>query len=84
MSDETGKKADSRLDSNAPMNETSVEPAEISAPPPVKSPRATQLFDESVSADGKLRPHYAKFFGSLEKIGAGELERRWEIGRAHV
>src|ERR1039458_9600328 len=40
MSDETGKKADSRLDSNAPMNETSVEPEQIAAPPPVKSPRA--------------------------------------------
>ena len=70
MSDETGQKADSRLDSTAPMNETSVEPAEIFAPPPVKNPRAAQLFDESVAADGKLRPHYAKFFASLEQIGA--------------
>ena len=26
---------------------------------------------------GKLRPHYAKFFASLEQIGTGELERRW-------
>ncbi len=84
MSDETGKKPDSRLDSTAPMNETSVEPPEISAAPPVKNQRAAQLFDESVAADGKLRPHYAKFFGSLEQIGAGELERRWENGRRLV
>ncbi len=84
MSDETGKKADSRLDSTAPMNETSVEPAEIPAAPPAKSPRAAQLFDESVAADGKLRSHYAKFFASLEQIGPGELGRRWETGRRLV
>jgi len=45
MSDETGKKPGSRLDSTAPMNETSVEPEPISAPPPAKSQRAAQLFD---------------------------------------
>ena len=84
MSNETGKKADSRLDSPAPMNETSVEPEEISAPPPVKNPRGAQVFDESVWADGSVRPHYAKFFDSLEQIGAGELERRWENGRRLV
>jgi uncharacterized circularly permuted ATP-grasp superfamily protein/uncharacterized alpha-E superfamily protein len=84
MSDETGKKADAHLDSTAPMNEASVEPEQIPAPPPVKSQRAAQLFDESVSADGKLRPYYAKFFNSLEQIGAGELERRWENARRLV
>jgi len=66
------------------MNEMSVEPEAISAPPPVESRRAAPLFDESVSADGALRPHYAKFFGSLEKIGAAERERRWENSRRLV
>ena len=63
------------------MNETSVEPEKIPAPPPAASPRAAQLFDESVAADGTLRPHYAKFFSSLEPVGAVELERRWENSR---
>jgi uncharacterized circularly permuted ATP-grasp superfamily protein/uncharacterized alpha-E superfamily protein len=66
------------------MSETSVEFGEISALPLAKSPRAVQLFDESVAADGRLRPHYAKFFSSLEQIGAGELERRWKNGRRLV
>jgi uncharacterized circularly permuted ATP-grasp superfamily protein/uncharacterized alpha-E superfamily protein len=66
------------------MNETSVEPDKLSAPPPAKNQRVAQLFDESVSADGKLRPHYAKFFSSLEQIGTGELERRWENARRLV
>ena len=66
------------------MNETSVEQEKIHAPPPVPSPRAAQLFDESVATGGALRPHYAKFFGSLEQVGAGELERRWENARRLV
>ena len=37
-----------------------------------------------MAADGALRPHYAKFFGSLEQIGAAELERRWENSRRLV
>ena len=66
------------------MNEASVEPEQISAPSPVKSQRVAQLFDESAAAGGKLRPHYAKFFGSLEQVGPNELERRWENSRRFV
>ena len=84
MSDETRKKSGSRLDSSPPMHATSVEPQKISAPPTVEDPRAAQLFDESVAADGAVRPHYAKFFNSLESVGAGELERRWENSKRLV
>jgi uncharacterized circularly permuted ATP-grasp superfamily protein/uncharacterized alpha-E superfamily protein len=84
MSDETGKNADSRLDSTAPMNETSVEPEPVAAPPPVENPRPERLFDESAAADGQLRPHYAKFFNSLDQISAAELHRRWENARRLV
>ncbi len=84
MSDEARINDGSRLDSTAPMNETSVEPEQIPEPPPAKSPRAAKLFDESVAADGTLRPHYAKFLGSLEQVGAAELERRWENSRRLV
>ena len=66
------------------MNETSVEPEKTAAPPPVENLRAAKLFDESVAADGALRPHYAKFFSSLEQTGATELARRWENSRRLV
>jgi len=66
------------------MNEISIAPDARAAPPPAESRRAAPLFDESVSADGARRPHYAKFFGSLEKIGAAERERRWENSRRLV
>jgi uncharacterized circularly permuted ATP-grasp superfamily protein/uncharacterized alpha-E superfamily protein len=35
-------------------------------------------FDELMSADGCLRPHYAKFFQTLEHLGDAELKRRRE------
>ena len=66
------------------MNETSVEPEKTAAPPPVENLRAAKLFDESVADDGALRPHYAKFFSSLEQTGATELARRWENSRRLV
>jgi len=84
MSDDARKKTGSRLDSTPPMNETSVEPEKTAAPPPVENLRAAKLFDESVADDGALRPHYAKFFSSLEQTGATELARRWENSRRLV
>ncbi len=84
MSDETRKKIGSRLDSDAAMNDTSVEAKNSSAPPPVEKPGGAQLFDESLAGDGALRPHYAKFFDSLEQIGAAERGRRWENARRLV
>jgi uncharacterized circularly permuted ATP-grasp superfamily protein/uncharacterized alpha-E superfamily protein len=35
-------------------------------------------FDELMSADGRLRPHYAKFFQTLGHLGDAELKRRRE------
>ena len=84
MSDETRKKIGSRLDSDAAMNDTSVEAKNSAAPPPVEKPGGAQLFDESLAGDGALRPHYAKFFDSLEQIGAAERGRRWENARRLV
>lgn len=66
------------------MNEMSVEPEKISAPPPVESRPAAPLFDESAAGDGAPRPHYAKFFDSLNRISPAERERRWHNSRRLV
>lgn len=34
--------------------------------------------DELKASDGRVRPHWAKFFEQLEALGPEELERRWE------
>ena len=84
MFDESRKPAGSRLDSTPPMNETSVEPEKIAAPLLAENLRTAQLFDESAAGDGALRPHYAKFLDSLNRISPVEQGRRWENSRRLV
>ncbi|HEV2455602.1 MAG TPA: circularly permuted type 2 ATP-grasp protein [Verrucomicrobiae bacterium] len=41
-------------------------------------PRTESAFDELMSADGQIRPHYTKLFETLEHLGDAELKRRRE------
>lgn len=41
-------------------------------------PRTESAFDELMSADGQIRPHYTKLFETLEHLGEAELKRRRE------
>ena len=84
MSDETRKQAVSRLDSAVPMNETVIHPEAVSEPPPLHDWPAAQLFDESLTPEGALRPHYTKLFDALEQLGSVERNRRWENARRLV
>ncbi|MGE5755544.1 MAG: circularly permuted type 2 ATP-grasp protein [Planctomycetaceae bacterium] len=38
----------------------------------------TEVFDETLSAEGGLRPHWRAFFEQMDAIGLPELRRRWE------
>src|SRR5262245_38851614 len=38
-------------------------------------------YDETALATGKLRPHWHKFIGALERLGREELASRWEHAR---
>ena len=40
-------------------------------------PRSESAFDELLADDGRVRPHYAKLFHTLEELGEVELKRRW-------
>ena len=67
------------------MNELSVEPEKISPPPLLADyQRTAELFDESLTDAGALRPHYQKFLNSLGQIGEHERLRRWENSRRLV
>ena len=35
-------------------------------------------YDETISADGGLRPHWRPFFDQMDAIGLAELRQRWE------
>jgi uncharacterized circularly permuted ATP-grasp superfamily protein/uncharacterized alpha-E superfamily protein len=64
------------------MSQTAV----ASEPPPQADllatyPRGGPEFDEAVSADGHIRPHYALFAESIRELGATELKRRRESCR---
>src|SRR3954451_16538687 len=41
------------------------------------------LFDETLSPEGGLRPHWRPFFDQMDSIGLPELRRRWE-GAKHL
>ncbi len=66
------------------MNETSVEPEKLSPPLLADYQRTAELFDESLTDAGALRPHYEKFLNSLVQIGETERLRRWENSRRLV
>jgi uncharacterized circularly permuted ATP-grasp superfamily protein/uncharacterized alpha-E superfamily protein len=61
--------------------------AAVATEPPAREdllagyPRGGGAFDEAYSADGKLRPHYARFVQTIEQLGAAELQRRRESCR---
>ena len=55
------------------MQETSTDPALLE-----KYSRNDSSFDELMSAEGRVRPHYTKFFQTLEHLGEAELKRRRE------
>ena len=59
------------------MQETSTEPQKKSALLE-KYSRNESTFDELISTEGRIRPHYAKFFQTLEHLGEAELKRRRE------
>src|SRR3984957_1566682 len=44
-------------------------------------PPGGELFDEAFASDGKMHPHYARFFHALEEIDSTELKHRWESSR---
>jgi uncharacterized circularly permuted ATP-grasp superfamily protein/uncharacterized alpha-E superfamily protein len=46
--------------------------------------RSPGAFDELLTADGKIFPHYAKLLGELEQFGAAELERRADASQRFV
>jgi uncharacterized circularly permuted ATP-grasp superfamily protein/uncharacterized alpha-E superfamily protein len=46
--------------------------------------RSASAFDELLTSDGKVRPHYAKLIGELEELQATELNRRSDTCRRFV
>jgi uncharacterized circularly permuted ATP-grasp superfamily protein/uncharacterized alpha-E superfamily protein len=42
-------------------------------------PRDNSAFDELFDNDGRMRPHYAKWFGALENFSAADLARRADM-----
>ena len=46
--------------------------------------RTPGLFDECLTEEGKVRPHYAGFLDTLSLTGTGELKRRWDNSRRLV
>ena len=58
------------------MHETSTEPRKNPSVLLGKYPSNESAFDELLSADGGVRPHYAKLFQTLEQLGDVELKRR--------
>ncbi len=58
----------------------SYEPTDPHAPPgtdPRSGYEVPAGFDEAIDRNGKSRPHWAKFFGSLQELGPIEMARRW-------
>ncbi|HTR40884.1 MAG TPA: circularly permuted type 2 ATP-grasp protein, partial [Pseudomonadales bacterium] len=58
------------------MRETSTEPRKASSALLEKYSRVEPAFDELLAEGGKVRPHYAKLFQTLEELGEAELKRR--------
>jgi uncharacterized circularly permuted ATP-grasp superfamily protein/uncharacterized alpha-E superfamily protein len=76
MSDETRNNPADRLDSPAPMPETSMDPGKTTGALLEKYRRGPSAFDELLADDGRLRGYYAKLFNALEEFGAAELRHR--------
>ena len=57
------------------------EPTRIAAPLSSSYAPPTGAYDEMKSLDGKIRPHWLKFFEHVDPMGAAELDRRWTRAR---
>ena len=66
------------------MHETSTEPRKDAFAWLEKYPRSESTYDELLGEDGRVRPHYAKLFHTLEELGEVELKRRWSTCRQLV
>lgn len=44
----------------------------------------SSAFDEAMTSEGKLRPHWSTLVQGLEELGRGELDRRWKQGLAQI
>src|SRR4051794_4776958 len=51
--------------------------AETGEPAP-GGPRAAEVYDEMVSADCGIRPHWREFIEQMDTLGLPEIRRRWE------
>src|SRR5580658_419711 len=59
------------------MHEISTESRKESTTRVEKYPRNDSVYDELLDGEGRVRPHYAKLFQTLEQLGEGEIKRRW-------
>ncbi|MBL8851328.1 MAG: circularly permuted type 2 ATP-grasp protein [Planctomycetaceae bacterium] len=46
--------------------------------------RPTGGYDEAVTAEGELRPHWRTLAGNVNSLGARELSRRWEQAQRQI
>src|ERR1700722_3848824 len=67
--------------SNHPMHETSTEPRKDLSALLGKYPGNESAYDELLSPNSKVRPHYTKLFQAFEQLGEAELKRRWATCR---
>jgi len=44
----------------------------------------SSAFDEAITQDGTLRPHWKTLVEGLEELGRGELDRRWKQGLSQI
>jgi len=68
----------------AMVREAANEPAKATADILTNYRRTPGLFDECLTEEGEVRPHYAGFLQTLEQTLPGELKRRWENSRRLV
>jgi uncharacterized circularly permuted ATP-grasp superfamily protein/uncharacterized alpha-E superfamily protein len=54
-----------------------LEPSAISRPD-LGYDNPSDAWDEMVSAEGQVRPHWREFVGQIDALGLDELRRRWE------
>jgi uncharacterized circularly permuted ATP-grasp superfamily protein/uncharacterized alpha-E superfamily protein len=55
-----------------------LEYATVAGPRELDYDCSLRFFDEMISADGRLRPHWQPFVGQLATMGLSELRQRWE------
>ncbi len=58
-----------------------LEHAAVTGPRELEYQCSPEFFDEMISADGRLRPHWQPFVGQMATLGLPELKERWEKAR---